>query len=161
MMTRMTIGSGVIGFKGAPYEVWNSAVFINTSKASSAEWNGLYVGVTEQIADDNVEAPGASGTGVAYVHRVSVAGSLDVYSFDDEYLGRGDIGGDEKAAYVKKVLGLDGARPLMQQLGELGVCYRGPLNEEGDVEIVIPVALAGRVQMLKVKDIRFRGFCRV
>ncbi|MFO3707396.1 hypothetical protein ACI6Q5_21055 [Xanthomonas codiaei] len=157
-MTKSQINSGLIGFKGALYDTWNSAVFVNQSR-DDEEWSGLYVGATVEVANDNVEPP-ESGTGTSYILEVSLTRALPVYAFDDRYLAQGNVGQELKAAYVKQQLGLPADKRLMPELGRLGCCYRGPLNEEGDVEIVIPTVLAPHVRMRKVQEVTFRRWMR-
>lgn len=161
-VTLSQLSQGLIGYKSAAYAQWNAPLF-QSSAPNDADWSGLYVAESESVAEGYVPdlADEKTGSGTGYVHKVGLTKGLPLINcldekFKDGSLGPADMAALRAAVRAQGVAVDDG--PFMPSLGALGYCFRCYNNEEGGVEVIVPVVLTGNVIMQPYKRCTIKNY---
>lgn len=104
------------------------------------EWICMYLQTGIEHAEGTVGYRWDKGWGQAHLLELSLCPDLRVIVFSGAFMGNGTVPGPVKALTAKKVLGLDPARPLMAQIGEMEppTALVVPETNDGDIELLIP-----------------------
>lgn len=149
-----SIVRGPIGCRISSKTTWNSAATAN-GEGKNWDWDGVYVAVDESTALGYVVDKVTDGSGIAYLQQVSlINASVPIIDVAGKGFGTGDIDMKKVKAGMRS-LGVDVKDDdlLMRKLGALGYLCRCPNNDLGDLEIIVPKALATMLSMECVKKI--------
>jgi len=154
-----TIAFGFIGFKATDFAAWDSLDYISKHR-DQGEWTGLY------IAEDEATAKGYlsdkinnSGNGIAYLHKVSVIRPGKLITCLDQSFKTGNIDIPAlKQAMRDKGINVEDTDKLTEKLGQLGYYFRCFNNEDGAIEMIIPVELVTNVDMQLYKTCIAKSF---
>lgn len=150
---------GEIGYKAANFDVWNAAIY-QQSAGNDADWSGLYIAEAESTAQGYLpDYAGQDGSGVGYIHRVSVTSDLPLITCLDESFKHGDIDVPAlKQALRNAGVAVADDQLLIPRLGQLGYCFRCYNNEEGDIEVIVPNSLAQHIAMNSIKRCTIQAY---
>lgn len=145
--------NGSLGFKAAIFQSWDSSIY-QQNAGNDADWSGLYIAEKESTAHGYLpDYADKHGNGTGYIHRVSLNQNLNLITCLDESFKRGDINMPAlKKAIRDKGIQVADDQLLLPRLGQLGYCFRCYNNEEGDIEVIVPNALAKYVSMTAFKS---------
>lgn len=139
-----------VGYKGSRGTTWSDGT-------NEKNWSGCYIATSPGQAEGYIGEAGGKA-GLASLWKITLKKNLYVQTFTGAYLDDEDIDGEDKAAVLKKILGIKTPDKLIEALGAKKFAYQGPAGEDG-AELVVPWSMVEEyLQKTRIAEYTVRDY---